>query len=74
MLLIQLAMAGIFMCHIIRNYGKLRDANFMQKYGTLYTPCDTWRGRWPLIFIVIFCIRRVLVALSVGLFFENPVA
>ena len=51
---------------IFKNKSKLRQQNFRQKFGTLYTPCDTFKGNGPLIFIAIFCVRRFMIAITVG--------
>ena len=67
-------MAYILTKLIFRNIKNLNDANFREKYGTLYTPCEITRGRWPLIFIMVFIVRRILISLSVGLFIDNPLA
>ena len=51
---------------IFKNKSKLRQQKFRQKFGTLYTPCDTYKGNGPLIFIAIFCARRFMIAITVG--------
>ena len=42
---------------------QLVDPNFKQSYGTLYTPCETHKGIWPLLFITVFLVRRLLIAI-----------
>ena len=74
MIILQLVFALILTRLIFKNIKQLDDENFRQKYGTLYVACATNRGKWPLIFITIFFIRRVIVALCVGAFVKNAIA
>ena len=55
---------------VIKNKARLLDPDFRQRFGTLYIPCETHRGVIPLLFIAIFCTRRLLVAI-VSVFFVN---
>jgi len=43
---------------LIKNRANLKDVAFMQRFGTIYTPCETGKGSWPLLFFAIFCLRR----------------
>ena len=70
-MLIMIVLPLILMCFLWRNQEKLKDQNFVQKYGTTYALCAVDRGRWPLIFIAVFCFRRFMVSISVGLFVDN---
>ena len=71
-LIFQLVIIFLLTQLVVQNENKLATKNFKQKYGTLYTPCEVDRGRWPLIFITQFCLRRWIVAMSVGLMIEQP--
>ena len=57
---------------IFKNKKKLLDPQFRQKYGTLYTPCETHKGILPLLFITIFCVRRLLVAMTCAFLIKQP--
>ena len=56
---------------VLRNKHKLQDSAFKSKFGTLYTPCEIERGSGPLYFILIFCLRRWIIAISIGLYMDN---
>ena len=58
---------------ILTNRSRLDDQNFRQSYGTLYTPCDTHKGILPLLFITIFFVRRLLVAIVSTFLVRHPV-
>ena len=51
---------------VLKNKQKLREKDFSQQYGVLYSQCDTFKGNGPLHFFAIFCVRRYIVALVVG--------
>ena len=61
-LCIFLVMTFFLTRHIMRNQKNLNSPAFKLSYGTLYIPVETRRGKWPLIYIAIFCFRRFLVA------------
>ena len=57
---------------VIKNRKRLIDPDFRQRYGTLYTPCETHNGVMPLLFITIFCVRRLLVAMVSAFLVQYP--
>ena len=69
-----LILTTVLTWHVFKNVKNLNKPAFIQAYGTLYLPCDTRRGKWPLIYIAIFCGRRLLVAIIVSFLPENPLA
>ena len=70
MLVVLLALTYPLTRLLLNNNKKLRDKDFRQQYGALYTPCDTYKGKSPLLFFAIFCLRRFMVALIVGFLSE----
>ena len=68
MLIVFFLMAIPLTVVVIKNSKKkkLLDPSFRQKFGTLYTPCETHKGVLPLLFITIFVVRRLLVAIITG--------
>ena len=67
-----LLMATFFTCFLIKNKGRLKDLNFKQSYGTLYTACAINRGNLPLVFVVVFCVRRLAVASIIAFLGDRP--
>ena len=57
---------------ILKNRKRLVDPNFRQSYGTLYTPCETHAGVWPLLFITVFLVRRLLIAMVSSFLINYP--
>ena len=58
--------------YLIKNMANLNKLYFKQSCGTLYTPCETSKGKLPLIYLVIFCTRRLLFALTIAFLIEYP--
>jgi hypothetical protein len=69
---IFLLMTGLLTRHVIKNQANLNKPQFKQAYGTLYTPCETRKGKWPLIYIAIFCLRRLCLAFVVSFLGDCP--